>query len=220
MSLLRQDSEKLDDAALGEELTKGSSHVILATVIAAIVVSVAIALYVIVGQKPPAATGEIEQVWVHPQHTETSGFDANGAAMAKESFDQIYVFAKVKLTNQSKEPLFLHEILTNVTLDDGIHSSYAATRTDYERLFIGYPSLGSLHGTTLPPETTIPPGQTVEGTFVSAFRLNKQQWDARKDWLPDPNHSDPESKSGLNFTFSIQYQRDLVLAPQTAVMEQ
>jgi hypothetical protein len=68
--------------------------------------------------------------------------------------------------------------------------------------------------------SVIEPGQSVDGTALWVFRLTKQQWDARKDWLPDPNHSDPESKSGLNFTFSIQYQRDLVLAPQTAVMEQ
>ena len=126
MSLLQQDSTKLDDAALGEELTKGSSHVVWAAVAAAVVVSAAIAFYFISGQKPPAATGEIEQIWVHSQHSETSGFDANGAAMAKESFDQVYVFALVKLHNQSDKPLFLHSIMTNATMADGIHSSYAA----------------------------------------------------------------------------------------------
>jgi len=206
MSLLQQDSRKeIDHAAKGEELTHGSSHVVRTAIVAAVVVSAIIGMYVMAGQKPPAMAGEIEQVVAHAQHTETSGFDANGAPMAKDSFDQVLVFTTVKLKNQSKEPLFLHEILTNVTLDDGIHSSYAATRTDYERLFIGYPSLGSLHGTTLPPETTIPPGQTVEGTFVSAFRLNKQQWDARKD---------------LNFSFGIQYQPSLLLAPKSAPTDQ
>ena len=67
MSLLHQDSpEEIDDAALGEELTKGTSHVVVATVIAAVVVTIAIAIYVLAGQKPPAATGEIVQVWAHP----------------------------------------------------------------------------------------------------------------------------------------------------------
>ena len=47
------------------------------------------------------ATGEIEQVWVHPQHSESYGYDANGAPMAKESYDQVYVFAQVKLHNQT-----------------------------------------------------------------------------------------------------------------------
>jgi hypothetical protein len=204
MSLLRQDSPKLDDAALGEEFTKGSSHVVWASIAAAIVVTIGIALYVIAGQKPPIATGEIEQVWVHPQHTETSGFDANGAPMPVEAYDQVYVFVLVKLHNQSQQPLFLHSITTDATLDDGIHSSYAATASDYDRVFVAYPSMPVPHGKALSPQSTIDPGQTVEGTFVSAFRLTKQQWDARKS---------------LDFTFAIQYQPSLKLTPHAPLTD-
>jgi hypothetical protein len=205
MSLLQQDSTELDDAARGEEFTKGSSHLVWAGLIAGVVVTAAIALYVILGQKPPAATGEIEQVWAHPQHTQTSGFDANGAPMASEAFDQVYVFALVKLHNQSDKPLFLHSITTNATMDDGIHSSYAATATDYDRIYIAYPKMPVPHGKALPPQTTIDPGQTVEGIVVSAFRMDKQTWDARK---------------ALDFTFGIQYQPNLKLAPHTPVTDQ
>jgi hypothetical protein len=205
MSLLRQDSPQLDDAALGEELTKGSSHLLWTSLIAVVVVTAAIAVYVITGQKPPAATGDIEQVWVHPQHTETSGFDANGAPMPKETADQVYVFALVKLHNQSDKPLFLHNILANATLDDGIHSSYAATASDYDRVFLAYPNMPVPHGKALSPQTTIDPGQSAEGTVVSAFRLTKAQWDARKS---------------LNFTFGIQYQPELVLAPHSPITDQ
>ncbi len=146
MSLLQQDSPELDDAARGEELTKGSGYPVVAGIIAAALVSLAIAGYFIAGHKPPVMTGQIEQVWVHPQHTETSGFDANGAAMAKEQFDQVYVFALVKLHNQSQMPLYLHSIMTNATLDDGIHSSYAATASDYDRVFLAYPKMPVPHG--------------------------------------------------------------------------
>ena len=205
MSLLRQDSPQLDDAARGEELTKGSSHLLWTSLIAVVVVSAAIAVYVITGQKPPAATGDIEQVWVHPQHTETSGFDANGAPMPTETADQVYVFALVKLHNQSDKPLFLHNILANATLDDGIHSSYAATASDYDRVFLAYPNMPVPHGKALSPQTTIGPGQSAEGTVVSAFRLTKAQWDARKS---------------LNFTFGIQYQPELVLAPHGPITDQ
>jgi len=206
MSLLHQDSpEETDDAARGEELTKGSSHVVIAGIIAAVVVTIVIALYVLAGQKPPAATGEIVQVWGHPRHTITSGFDAAGAAMAQKSFDHVLVFTQVKLHNQSDKPLFLHQILTNATLADGPHTSYAATLTDYDRVFIAYPELASLHSKGLSPETTINPGQTVEGTFVSSFRITKEQWDARKD---------------LSFTFAFQYLPSLTLTPHSAVTEQ
>jgi hypothetical protein len=205
MSLLQQDSTELDDAARGEELTKGSSHLVLASVIAAVIVTIAITVYVLAGQKPPDAIGEIEQVWAHAQHSESSGFDANGAAMPKEEMDQVYVFTLVKLHNQSKEPLFLHNIMTNATLDDGIHSSYAATAADYDRVYIAYPSMPVPHGKALSLTSTIDPGQSVEGTIVSAFHLTKQQWDARKD---------------LSFTFSFQYKPSLTIAPHSAVIDQ
>jgi hypothetical protein len=206
MSLLHQDTpEDIDDAALGEEYAKGSGHLILAGIIAAVVVTAVIAIYVFAGQKPPAATGEVEQMWAHPQHTESSGVDANGEAMAKESFDQVFVFALVKLHNQSDQPLFLRNAMVNTTLSDGIHSSYAASAADYDRVYLAYPSMPVPHGKALSLQTTIDPGQTVEGTIVSAFRMSKGQWDAGKD---------------LNVTFNFSYQPSLVLAPKTAVIEQ
>jgi hypothetical protein len=205
MSLL-QDSPELVEVAPGEDFTKGSSHVIWATMIAAILVTAAVATYVFMGQKPPVATGEIVAVWAHPQHTESSGIDASGAVMAKESFDQVLVFTQVRLHNNGKEPLFLHNVMTNATLGDGIHSSYAATAADYDRVFLAYPSMPVPHGKGLATtDTTINPGQTVEGTFVSSFRLSKQDWDARK---------------ALNFTFAYRYQPSLVLTPQSPVTDQ
>lgn len=206
MSLLQQDdSPSTDVSSRGESYTKGSSHVVWASVVATIAVTIAIGLYVWSGQKPPAAVGNIEQVVVHPMHTETSGVDAAGAAMPQQSYDQVLVFTRVKLRNQSDKPLFLHQVMANATLDDGIHTSYAATAHDFDRVFVAYPDLASLHGNGLPSEATIDAGQTLEGTFVSAFRMNKQQFDARK---------------ALNFTFAFQYQPSLVLEPQSAITEQ
>jgi len=57
----------------------------------------------------------------------------------------------------------------------------------------------------LPVTMTLAPGQTVEGTIVSAFRMSKPQWDAGKD---------------LSFTFAFEYQPSLVLAPHSAVIVQ
>jgi hypothetical protein len=222
MSLLHQDSpEEIDDAALGEEFTKGSSHVIRAGIIAAVLVTTAVTAFLLASRKPPVASGEIVQVWVHPTHGETSGIDANGEAMAKESFDQVLVFAHVKLQNQSKFPLLLRNVLANVTPGDGTPLSVSAgSQAQYEEAFLAYPELAALHTNALVQHTNIAPGQSVDGTAFWVFRMTKQQWDARKDWAPDPSRGDPGSKFGLNFTFSIQYQPNLVLAPQSAVIEQ
>ena len=205
MSLLHQNpSEEMDDAARGEELTKGTSHVVVATIVAAVLVTIAIAVYVIAGQKPPAATGEILQVWAHPMHTQTSGFDANGAAIARQSFDQVLVFVRVRLRNQSQHVISLRQIAANTTLADGVHTSYAASANDYNRLFLAYPEMLPLKGKALPLDATLQPGQTIEGDAVSSFRIGKPQWDARKN---------------LNFTFAFQYLPSLQLAPRSAVIE-
>lgn len=206
MSLLQHDPSEIDDtASRGEEYTKGSGHLIVTGLIATVLVSIAIGLYIWVGEKPPAAVGEIEQVWAHPLHTETSGLDASGAPMPKQVFDQTLVFAKVKLHNQSQKPLYLHQVMVNLTMSDGIHTVYAASPTDYDRLFVAHPELASLRGTSLPNEATIAPGQTLEGTFVSAVRMDKQQWDARKS---------------VDFSFAFEYQPSLKLAPAAAIIEQ
>jgi hypothetical protein len=205
MSLLQQGPNEIDDAARGEELTKGTSHIVVASLIAAVVVTIAIAIYVISGQKPPASAGEITRVVAHMMHRETSGLDASGRPMQKDEFDQVLVFTHIKLHNQSKNPLFLRQILSNVTLDDGVHTSYAATPTDYERLFQAYPELGGLHGKSIGTEATIPAGEWVEGDFVSFFRMTKAQWDGRK---------------GLDYNISFRYQPDLRLATTGPVTEQ
>jgi hypothetical protein len=204
MSLLQQNSQQLDDAARGEEFTKGSSNVLVAGLIAAVLVTIAIFVYVKLGEKPMPATGEVTNLTAHLMHRETAGLDANGAAMAQDKFDQILVFGHAKLHNQSKQPIFMHEIMTNVTLDDGVHVSYAAPPTDYERLFKVYSELSTLHGSPLATELTLEPGQTAEGDFVSSFRMTKQEWDARK---------------GLDFTFAFRYQPLLKVTPAGTVTD-
>lgn len=206
MSLLQQGPSTPDDAARGEDLARGTGHLILATVVAAIVVSIAVGAYVIAGQKPPAATGVIARVVAHAMHRETASVDASGMPMIKSHFDQMLVFTHVKLHNQSKNPIFLRQIMTNVTLGDGtVRTSYAATHIDYERLFMAYPDLKPLSGTALGSEPTIQPGGTLEGDFVSSFRMTKEEFDGRK---------------GLSYNISFRYLPDLVLTPAVAVTEQ
>ena len=162
MSLLHQESqEEIDDAALGEEFTKGSSHVVLASVIATVLVTVVVAIVVLASHKPPVASGEIVQVWDYPEHGETSGIDANGDAMAKESFDQVLLFAHVKLHNQSKVPLILQDVLANVRLADGVPLSVSAgSVAQFEEAFLAFPAdktaMGRAQGLAAGPESQRP----------------------------------------------------------------
>jgi hypothetical protein len=206
MSLLGQDSQtQLDDTAKGESLTKGTSHIVIAAIVATVVVSILIAIYVIAGEKPPVATAQIVEIWAHPMHEVTPGFDANGSAVSQTTFDQVLVFTHVRLHNQSKNPIFLHQILTNVTLKDGsIDSSFAGTASQYLRTFKAYPDLAPWFSPPIDTELTLQPGETKEGTFVSSFRLAKEQWDARKT---------------LDFTFGFRYQPEVKAAATGAVID-
>ena len=206
MSLLRQESQgELDDAARGESFTKGTSHVVWASIAATVVVCIAIAIYVIAGEKPPVASGQVLEVWAHPMHEVTPAFDAAGASVSQTTYDQVLVFTRVRLRNQSKGPLFLHQIMTNVTLSDGtIDSSFATTASQYERIFVAYPDLGQWHSTPINTELTLDPGQTAEGTFVSSFRMGKDQWDTRK---------------ALDFTFGFRYQPNFKLTANGPVTD-
>ena len=109
------------------------------------------------------------------------------------------MITRIKLHNQSQAPLFVLNILTNATLSDGIHSSYAATSTQYGELFMMHPELAALHGQALSPQTTIEPGADAEGDFVCAFRMTKQDWDTHKN---------------LNYSVTVRYQPNLVLTPK------
>ena len=206
MSLLHQETpNQIDDAARGEEFTRGTSRVVLSAVIATVVVSIAIAIYVITGEKPPAAVGSVVDVWAHPMHTVTPAFDATGASISQTSFDQMLIFTHVKLHNQGKEPLFVYEILTNITMPDGtINTSSATTATQYERVFQAYTDLAQWHAKPIDNALTINPGETAEGTFVTSFRMAKEQWQQRK---------------GLDFTVGFRYQPSLHLKPESPVID-
>ena len=207
MSLLHQEAPSaVDDAAQGESYTKGTSHIAIAAIVATVVVTIAIAIYVIAGEKPPAATGEVLEVWAHPMHTVTPAFDASGASISQEDFDQVLVFTRVRLHNQSKQPIFLHQILTNITHPDGsIDSSFATTASQHQRIFMAYPVLAQWQTPPLTTdELTINPDQTVEGTFVSSFRMAKDKWDERK---------------ALDYSFGFRYLPVMKLAPKVAVTD-
>jgi hypothetical protein len=205
MSLLQQNSPDLDDAARGEDLTRGTSHIVWAAIVAAIVISIAVVGYAMVTREMPAATGQVIRTTVHFVHHEAGGLDAAGNPMPKEAFDQVLVFSHIQVHNQSKNPLFMRQVMTNAKLDDGIHTSYAAVPRDYERLFQANPDLAALHATPLPTDATIPPGQTVEGDVVAAFRLTQEQWNANK---------------GINYGVSLQYQPDLILPAPSSISTQ
>jgi hypothetical protein len=148
-------------------------------VIAAIVVSIALGLYVYLGQKPPVAAGEVLTMNLHPVHTLiNSGGGPEGMQGQGEYYDQLLILAKVRIRNQTDIPLFLQDISATIKLPDGSEQvNVTASDKDMDRVFQAYPSLAYLRTPSIPRDITLTPGQSVQGLTIFNFPISKDQWD-------------------------------------------
>ena len=150
-------------------------------VIAAIAVSIAIGLYVWLGERPPVASGDILTMNLYPVHTliNNGGGSDTGMAGAAEYYDQLLILAKVKVRNQTDIPLFMQDISAAIKLPDGSEQvNITASNKDMDRVFQAYPSLSYLRTDSIPRDTTLTPGQSVQGLAIFNFPINKEQWDS------------------------------------------
>ncbi len=151
--------------------------------VAAIVLTLAIAIFVFFVRKPPPASGRILEVNYYPVHSTVSGGGGGGAGMegSNQSFDQLVILAKVRVSNQTNIPLFLEDIAAKVTMPDGsTESSIGAGARDFDRVFQAFPALTPLRSAPFDRSATVQPGQSTEGLAVFSFPFTRQQWDSRK----------------------------------------
>jgi hypothetical protein len=143
-------------------------------IIAAVAISIAIGLYVWIGQRPPVAGGDILTMNLYPVHTLIN----NGGGSA-EYYDQLLILAKVKIRNQTDIPLFMQDISAAIKMPDGSEQvNVTASDKDIDRVFQAYPSLSYLRTASIPRDTTLSPGQSVQGLAIFNFPITKEQWDS------------------------------------------
>src|SRR5271156_5324496 len=149
-------------------------------VIAAIVVSIALGLYVYLGQRPPVASGEVLQTTLYPVHTVINnnvGGSEEGMAGSSESYDQLLILTKIKIRNQTDIPLFLQDISSAIKMPDGSEQeNVSASNRDIDRVFQAYPSLSYLRADSIPRDITLTPGQSAEGLAIFNYPVSKDQW--------------------------------------------
>jgi hypothetical protein len=203
MSLLDNPTEKFEDT--GTTTKEDKFRTLRAALLAVALVVVAIVIYIYFGQRPPVASGELVKVVVHPVHTITRLKDAAGFEGPEVEFDQQLVLGQIKVTNQSKNPVVISALEARAIFDDGPHSSEAASRGDFDRLFVAYPSIANLKGTPLWVEQAIEPGQTAEGWVAAQFHVTQEQWAKRKD---------------TKFVVSLRYQKSVELPAPHSIPEQ
>jgi hypothetical protein len=147
-------------------------------IIAAVAVSIAIGLYVYLGQKPPVASGTILTMNLYPIHSlVNSGSGTEGMQGQGEYYDQLLILAKIKITNQTDIPLFLQDISSVIKLPDGSEqTNVTASNKDMDRVFEAYPSLAYLRADSIPRDTTLNPGQSIQGLTIFNYSITQDQW--------------------------------------------
>ncbi len=186
---------------LANDRPSESRGVLRGAVIASSVAILLAAILWLVAQRPPVVEGSVTRLWIHPMHGAFPRKDAAGVVQAPETFNQVLVLAQIHLHNRSSHAVILSHLLTNLQLPDGEDSSYAATATDYDRIFVAYPELAPLRTQPLVPDTVIAPGASVDGMIVSSFQLSDERW---------------KQQSGMNFEIDLRMHPALMLKPSVA----
>lgn len=182
---------------MAEEINP-TKRALLIVLVATVIVVLTIAGYVYFGEKPPVAVGKIVKLDIVPIHSQMRvGEGAQGIQGGLETYDQLLILAQVEIRNQTNIPLFLHDMWSNLETANGDQDrSLAATRNDFQSVFVAYPQMAPYKGVPIQRDTTISPGQTVQGLIIFHYPITKDQWDARH---------------GFEGVISFQHQKNLVL---------
>src|ERR1700733_2608682 len=179
-----------------------SNHAWLTVLAAFVIVVLAIGAYVLINNKPPVSAGQVLSLDIYPIHRDLStGPSTEGMAGESETYDEVMVFANVRIANQTDIPIFLQDMWAILDLPDGPQRSTAASQTDFDKVFIAYPDVHQFRRNPVQRDLTLQPGQKTEGLMIFHFDIPKTQWDAR---------------NGLELHVSFQHQNSLVIqVPKT-----
>jgi hypothetical protein len=178
-------------------------HPVVAALIAVALVVAIVGGYVWVNTKPPVHDGALVSIVTYPIHRELStGTALGGLAGQKDIYDEEIVLTNVRIRSTADIPLFLHDMWADVTLADGTteHSTGASTQ-DYHDVFVAYSALAPKQTTAVLRDTTVKPGEEIDGQMIFHYPITGQQWDQRKDF---------------KVYVSFLHQKDLVLPASAA----
>lgn len=155
----------------------------LRALIALIITSLIVVIWVRFGRKTPVATGEIARIAIYPVQAKIAGGAAGTPGMQgqDEVINQLLVFAHVRLHNPNTAPIKIVDDWAVVTLPDGeTQRSLGASNAEFDKVFQAYPQLAPLRMDALRRDIQIQPGQSVDGMVVFSYPISRDEWDKRK----------------------------------------
>ena len=158
-------------------------RVALRVLLALVISSLVVLVWVRFGRKTPVATGEIARVAIYPVQAKITGGAAGNAGEQgqDEIINQLLVFAHVRLNNPNKAPITVVDDWAVITMPDGnTERSLGASQVAFDKVFQAYPQLAPLRMDPLRRDAQIQPGQSMDGLVVFSYQLSKEQWEKRK----------------------------------------
>jgi hypothetical protein len=155
----------------------------LRALIALIITSLIVVIWVRFGRKTPVATGEIARIAIYPVQAKITGGAAGTPGMQgqDEVVNQLLVFAHIRLHNPNTAPISIVDDWAVVTMPDGeTRRSLGASTADFDKVFQAYPQLAPLRMDALRRDIQIQPGQSVDGMVVFSYPISREEWDKRK----------------------------------------
>ncbi len=127
------------------------------------IVAVVVAAIAFLGRAKPVASGGINDVGV-----------------VQVSDNSVLAVIQFTMYNTTEKPLWIKEMGAKIKTDQGEFSDTAASASDFERYFQGFPDLRLHAGTPMLVETKIAPGGRQNGTILVSFPINKDAFDKRQ----------------------------------------
>jgi hypothetical protein len=148
--------------------------------VAIVIVLVGIAVYVVLNRVPPTAQGEISAIWLYqPLPPQTA--DGSPAPPG----NGLLLLAPIKVRNQSTKPLAVMDMTAVIRIGDTDYKSYAASPSDFDKVFLYYPDLDGYRKPILIRHSDIPPGGESQGLAIFNFALTEDQWSKASAFFVD-----------------------------------
>ncbi|HEX5236680.1 MAG TPA: hypothetical protein VFW25_15275 [Silvibacterium sp.] len=152
---------------------------ILIVILAIVIPAAVVAAYVWANHVPTPYKGQILSLNVYPIHHDyTQPTTPNGIGGQTETYDEILIFAYVRVENVSKIPLFLQDMWAVVDIPDQTDRSTAVSQSDFDKVFIAYPNLKQFEKAPLPRDLTLQPGQKADGLMIFHYQITQAQWES------------------------------------------
>lgn len=164
---------------------------------AIIIVAAATAAYVYFARIPTPYAGQVLSVNIYPIHQKLDQpTTVEGVGGQGDVFNEVLILADVRIRNVAKIPLYVHDMWAIADFPGESDRSDASSASDFDKVFIAYPDVQKYKKAPLLRDTTIQPGQQIEGMMIFNYQMDKAKWDTH---------------TGIDLYISFIHQNPLVL---------